>query len=69
MAERRHFSQCMRQHGLSDWPDPKADGSFPIVNGPYKALVPNNPEQPSPEIQRAYDACFDIQRDWRITAS
>jgi hypothetical protein len=24
------FSQCMRAHGLHDWPDPRADGSFPL---------------------------------------
>jgi hypothetical protein len=24
------FSQCMRAHGLPDWPDPRADGSFPL---------------------------------------
>jgi hypothetical protein len=22
------FARCMRQHGLTDWPDPQADGSF-----------------------------------------
>lgn len=22
------FAQCMRQHGLTDWPDPQADGSY-----------------------------------------
>ena len=24
------FSQCMRAHGLPDWPDPHADGTFPL---------------------------------------
>jgi hypothetical protein len=24
------FSRCMRAHGLSDWPDPRADGTFPL---------------------------------------
>lgn len=24
------FSQCMRHHGLPDWPDPNADGTFPL---------------------------------------
>jgi hypothetical protein len=28
MAKLRQFAQCMRQHGLPDWPDPKDDGSF-----------------------------------------
>jgi hypothetical protein len=26
------FSRCMREHGLSDWPDPHADGTFPLNN-------------------------------------
>jgi hypothetical protein len=24
------FSRCMRDHGLSDWPDPRADGVYPL---------------------------------------
>jgi hypothetical protein len=24
------FAQCMRQHGLTDWPDPNANGDFPL---------------------------------------
>ena len=28
MSKLRQFAQCMRQHGLSDWPDPNEDGSF-----------------------------------------
>jgi hypothetical protein len=24
------FAQCMRQHGLSDWPDPNANGDYPL---------------------------------------
>jgi hypothetical protein len=24
------FSRCMREHGLPDWPDPRADGTFPL---------------------------------------
>jgi hypothetical protein len=30
MATLRDFSTCMREHGLSDWPDPTADGLFPL---------------------------------------
>jgi hypothetical protein len=26
----RAFAECMRQQGLSDWPDPTADGLFPL---------------------------------------
>ena len=24
------FSRCMRQHGIPDWPDPRADGTYPL---------------------------------------
>jgi hypothetical protein len=24
------FSQCMRQHGVADWPDPRPDGTYPL---------------------------------------
>jgi hypothetical protein len=24
------FSRCMRQHGVPDWPDPRADGTYPL---------------------------------------
>jgi hypothetical protein len=24
------FAQCVRQHGVPDWPDPRPDGSFPL---------------------------------------
>ena len=24
------FARCMRSHGISDWPDPSSDGSFPL---------------------------------------
>jgi len=25
------FARCMREHGVADFPDPKADGSFPLT--------------------------------------
>jgi hypothetical protein len=30
MTTLRAFSKCMREHGLSDWPDPTSDGLFPL---------------------------------------
>jgi hypothetical protein len=27
-AEMRRFAQCLRAHGIEDWPDPNPDGSF-----------------------------------------
>jgi hypothetical protein len=28
LAKSRQFAQCVRAHGLPDWPDPKSDGTF-----------------------------------------
>lgn len=33
LAEYRRWAQCMRQHGLFDWPDPNPDGSFTLPAG------------------------------------
>jgi hypothetical protein len=30
VANLRRLSQCMRQHGVPDWPDPNADGTMPL---------------------------------------
>jgi hypothetical protein len=30
MATLMQFAQCMREHGEMDWPDPRADGGFPL---------------------------------------
>jgi hypothetical protein len=29
-AMMRRFAQCMRDHGIDDWPDPNAQGDFPF---------------------------------------
>jgi hypothetical protein len=45
------FSQCMRQHGMSDWPDPNPDGNgFPTRSDPSL----------DPAFQPAYDACRSL---------
>jgi len=51
------FSQCMRQNGVSTFPDPDASGSLTIdgvVNG--SSLNPN-----SPTFQQAISACKDLE--------
>jgi hypothetical protein len=30
IAKLRRLAQCLRQHGLADWPDPNAEGEFPL---------------------------------------
>ena len=39
----REFAACMRQHGLSRWPDPRPDGSFPLRGTPYLAMGKTGP--------------------------
>ena len=47
------YSKCMRQHGISDFPDPNENGGLAInANGPNSDLVPSNPQ-----YQAADTAC------------
>jgi hypothetical protein len=48
----RQFAQCLRQHGLPDWPDPKADGSFAVP--PRLRHVLKTPGQPALNACRQY---------------
>jgi len=58
----RQWAACVREHGIPDWPDPKADGSFPLRGTPLES------EGKSDRMQRAAQAC---QQYWSggITAS
>jgi hypothetical protein len=47
----QRFAQCVREHGIPSWPDPKSDGSFPI-----SGLGLGDPKS-SPTIRAALDAC------------
>jgi hypothetical protein len=44
------YSQCMRDHGVSDFPDPDANGA---VNDPHL-------EEPSAVVSQAEEACEDL---------
>jgi len=33
----RKLAQCLRENGIPEWPDPKADGSFPLIGTPLEA--------------------------------
>lgn len=37
------YSQCMRKHGVADFPDPDSDGHIMIKAGPGSDLAPDNP--------------------------
>src|SRR5262249_4126597 len=52
----RQFSQCMRRHGFSSFPDPRSDGTFPIQGGPYDSLLAYHGDVPTP-LDNAYLAC------------
>jgi hypothetical protein len=61
LAAMRRFSQCMRRHGFADFPDPKADGTFPIQGGPYDSLLPYH-NGGTAQLTNAYLACDQNQR-------
>jgi len=46
------YSQCMRDHGVKDFPDPHADGTLQIQAGPNSDLSPDNPT-----FKAANEAC------------
>jgi hypothetical protein len=58
----REFAACIRSNGVSEWPDPKADGTFPI-NG-----TPLENEGKSERLLSALDACKSVY-DKRIATS
>jgi hypothetical protein len=51
LANLLKFAQCMRHNGIPEWPDPKADGSFPIAGTPLET------EGKSPRFLSARNAC------------
>ena len=46
------FARCMREHGMADFPDPKADGTFPLT-GTLR-------EGKTPRMIRAMRACRQL---------
>lgn len=44
MAAALRVSQCMRAHGIKDFPDPNNQGGTAIKAGPGSDLDPNNPQ-------------------------
>jgi len=46
-----NYAKCMRQHGISDYPDP-SNGSLRVASSPGSDLDPDNPQ-----FQRANIAC------------
>jgi hypothetical protein len=50
------FSQCMREHGISDFPDPDSQGHLQIKVTPGSRMDPN-----SPQFKTAQKACAKYQ--------
>jgi hypothetical protein len=48
------FAQCMRQHGLADWPDPNANGDYPL---PADLQAPSKSGPIWTRIKTAWDQC------------
>jgi hypothetical protein len=55
-AEELAHSQCMRAHGVTDYPDPDSQGRILIQGGPGSDLNPN-----SATFQNAQKACKSLQ--------
>ena len=49
------YSQCMRDHGISDFPDPEPGGGIAVQAGPGSDLDPNNPQ-----YKAADEACRSL---------
>jgi hypothetical protein len=55
LAQSLHYANCMRSHGITDFPDPQSSNGrvgFSITAGPGSDLNPNNPQ-----FQAAQKAC------------
>jgi hypothetical protein len=51
MQDLLRFAQCMRQHGIPQWPDPNPDGSFPLSAAGLAS------EGKSPRVVAGLQAC------------
>jgi hypothetical protein len=69
LRQMRAFSQCLRDHGVTEFPDPKADGTFPILGTPMQVFAPGYIAHLPPNLEQAWEACFDLQINWRMQAS
>jgi hypothetical protein len=62
----RQFAACMRQHGAGPFPDPKANGTFPILGTQFASLAPYANRPVPAALQNALDQCWRYQVDFRI---
>ena len=57
LAQMREFSECMREHGIENFPDPSADGGIMIESNPGD---PNSIDPESQEFKDAQAACESL---------
>jgi hypothetical protein len=60
------FAQCMRSHGLTDWPDPNANGDFPLPLD-LRSSLKSGPLWT--RIKAAWDACRAFNPSGGISVS
>jgi hypothetical protein len=65
----RQFARCMREHGVTEWPDPKPDGTFPLLGTPLRGLAQYSGEAIPPQVMAARQACVQFEEEWRVAAS
>lgn len=53
MQKLLRYSQCMRDHGVPEWPDPDSDGNFPLP-------APLEGEGKSPRVLAGFAACNSL---------
>jgi hypothetical protein len=60
------FAQCMRAHGLTDWPDPNANGDYPL---PPDLIAPAKSGPIWDRIKAGWDACRAFNPSGSISVS
>jgi len=70
LAHMRQFAACMRDNGVTDWPDPKADGTFPLLGTQFAGMAQYSGGIGVPQsVTEARAACLSFEVEWRIAAS
>ena len=65
----RQFAQCMRQHGVTTWPDPNPNGTFPIRGTTLGAMAAYSGGPAPAPLTEARTACLQYEDEWRVEAS
>jgi hypothetical protein len=60
------FAQCMRTHGLPDWPDPDANGAYPL---PPDLITTGKSGPVWDRIKAGWDACKAFNPSGSISVS